>query len=52
MAKWAFGVEMVELISTLHVVKSDVGVKMSCEYVILSPPTVSCVLLGSAFCGR
>ena len=51
-AKRAFGVEMVELISTLHVVRSAVGVELFCGYVILSPLPVSLVLCGSAFCGQ
>ena len=45
------GVDKTELHNILMVGRSDFGVLTSYKQVILSPPTVSLDLLGSALCG-
>ena len=45
------GVNRTEFHNILMVGRSDVGVLTSYKHVILSPPTVSLDLLGSALCG-
>ena len=45
------GVDKTEFHNILMVGRSDVGVLTSYKQVILSPPTVSLDLLGSALCG-
>ena len=45
------GVDKTEFHNILMVGRYDVGVLTSYKHVILSPPTVSLNLLGSALCG-
>ena len=45
------GVDKTEFHNILMVGRSDVGVLTSYKHVVLSPPTVSLVLLGSDLCG-
>ena len=47
----ANGVDRTEFHKMLMVGRSDVGVLTSYKHVIMSPPTVSLDLLGSALCG-
>ena len=51
MLSLAPGVDRTEFHKILMVGRSDVGVVTSYKHVILSPPTVSLVLVGSALCG-
>ena len=45
------GVDKTEFHNIWMVGRSDVGALILCKHVILSPPTVSLDLLGSALCG-
>ena len=45
------GADKMEFHNILMVFRSDVGVLTSYKHVILSPPTASLDLLGSALCG-